>query len=230
MFLFLRKHRCSSAEAQTEVTCPLFTRWVFEDFGWIFYHYFKSFQQHLPLVFVFSFCIQFLHQLSKLLCLTSELWGVSGQRWESDSCEWNLLLPVSLKLLFVFQRIEGISSQFVMCVCFLFLIPSTVDSFFKKRQQEKQTRRPRGDGDDESVEDVDDDEFEKILGELRHSGQWESGFSFTLRGRRGCYNKQCLVCDVSEQTLNWTHCSVSDKHFIINCNQAQSQQKLVRNI
>ncbi|XP_041661344.1 CCAAT/enhancer-binding protein zeta [Cheilinus undulatus] len=35
--------------------------------------------------------------------------------------------------------------------------------FFKKRQQEKQTRRPRRDGDDESVEDVDDDEFEKIL-------------------------------------------------------------------
>lgn len=26
-------------------------------------------------------------------------------------------------------------------------------------------RRPRGDGDDESLEDVDDDEFEKILGE-----------------------------------------------------------------
>ncbi|KAM9338884.1 CCAAT/enhancer-binding protein zeta [Symphorus nematophorus] len=35
--------------------------------------------------------------------------------------------------------------------------------FFKKRQQEKQLRRPRGDGDDESVEDVDDDEFEKLL-------------------------------------------------------------------
>ncbi|XP_067427866.1 CCAAT/enhancer-binding protein zeta isoform X1 [Thunnus thynnus] len=35
--------------------------------------------------------------------------------------------------------------------------------FFKKRQQEKQLRRPRTDGDDESVEDVDDDEFEKIL-------------------------------------------------------------------
>lgn len=39
------------------------------------------------------------------------------------------------------------------------------DSFFKKRQQEKNLRRPRGDGDNESVEDVDDDEFEKILGE-----------------------------------------------------------------
>ncbi|XP_076612761.1 CCAAT/enhancer-binding protein zeta isoform X2 [Chaetodon auriga] len=35
--------------------------------------------------------------------------------------------------------------------------------FFKKRQQEKQLRRPRGDGDDQSVEDVDDDEFEKLL-------------------------------------------------------------------
>ncbi|XP_070705152.1 CCAAT/enhancer-binding protein zeta [Pempheris klunzingeri] len=35
--------------------------------------------------------------------------------------------------------------------------------FFKKQQQQKQLRRPRGDGDNESVEDVDDDEFEKIL-------------------------------------------------------------------
>ncbi|KAM7395906.1 hypothetical protein PAMA_007265 [Pampus argenteus] len=36
--------------------------------------------------------------------------------------------------------------------------------FFKKRQEEKQLRRPRRDGgDDDSVEDVDDDEFEKIL-------------------------------------------------------------------
>ncbi|XP_022622596.1 CCAAT/enhancer-binding protein zeta [Seriola dumerili] len=35
--------------------------------------------------------------------------------------------------------------------------------FFKKRQQEKKVQRPRGDGDNESVEDVDDDEFEKIL-------------------------------------------------------------------
>ncbi|XP_034017542.1 CCAAT/enhancer-binding protein zeta isoform X2 [Thalassophryne amazonica] len=35
--------------------------------------------------------------------------------------------------------------------------------YFKKRQQEKQFRRPQGDGDDESVEDVDDEEFEKIL-------------------------------------------------------------------
>ncbi|XP_053193550.1 CCAAT/enhancer-binding protein zeta [Scomber japonicus] len=35
--------------------------------------------------------------------------------------------------------------------------------FFKKRQQEKQLRRPRADDDNESLEDVDDDEFEKIL-------------------------------------------------------------------
>ncbi|XP_065820085.1 CCAAT/enhancer-binding protein zeta isoform X1 [Labrus bergylta] len=35
--------------------------------------------------------------------------------------------------------------------------------FFRKRQQEKQLRRPRRDGDDESVEDVDDEEFEKLL-------------------------------------------------------------------
>ncbi|KAI1897384.1 hypothetical protein AGOR_G00082750 [Albula goreensis] len=35
--------------------------------------------------------------------------------------------------------------------------------FFKKREQEKQLRQPRRGGDDESVEDVDDDEFEKAL-------------------------------------------------------------------
>ncbi|KAJ8356113.1 hypothetical protein SKAU_G00189070 [Synaphobranchus kaupii] len=35
--------------------------------------------------------------------------------------------------------------------------------FFKKREKEKQLRRPRGGGDNESVEDVDDDEFEKAL-------------------------------------------------------------------
>ncbi|KAM6892600.1 CCAAT/enhancer-binding protein zeta [Xenentodon cancila] len=35
--------------------------------------------------------------------------------------------------------------------------------FFRKRQQERRCRRPTGDGDNESVEDVDDDEFEKLL-------------------------------------------------------------------
>ncbi|XP_077366500.1 CCAAT/enhancer-binding protein zeta isoform X2 [Festucalex cinctus] len=35
--------------------------------------------------------------------------------------------------------------------------------FFKKRQQENKLRRPKTDDDAESVEDVDDDEFEKIL-------------------------------------------------------------------
>ncbi|XP_047429177.1 CCAAT/enhancer-binding protein zeta [Mugil cephalus] len=35
--------------------------------------------------------------------------------------------------------------------------------FFKKRQEEKRLRRPHGGGDNESVEDVDDEEFEKLL-------------------------------------------------------------------
>ncbi|XP_035986300.1 CCAAT/enhancer-binding protein zeta isoform X2 [Fundulus heteroclitus] len=35
--------------------------------------------------------------------------------------------------------------------------------FFKKRQREKQNRRQRADGDEDSVEDVDDEEFEEIL-------------------------------------------------------------------
>lgn len=48
----------------------------------------------------------------------------------------------------------------------LFLFSPRLCSFFKKRQQEKRLRRPRSDGDAESVEDVDDEEFEKLLGEL----------------------------------------------------------------
>ncbi|XP_028997685.1 CCAAT/enhancer-binding protein zeta isoform X2 [Betta splendens] len=35
--------------------------------------------------------------------------------------------------------------------------------FFKKHQQEKLIRRPQGDGDNDSLVDVDDDEFEKVL-------------------------------------------------------------------
>jgi len=35
--------------------------------------------------------------------------------------------------------------------------------FFKKREQEKRVKRPRGNDDNESVEDVDDDEFERML-------------------------------------------------------------------
>lgn len=120
--------------------------------------------------FVVCVCFVFLHQWNKLHpCSTSELSGVSGQRRESDPCGWNLLLPVSQKRCFMFQRTEAILTQFVIRVFSFFFIPSTVDSFFKKRQQEKQIRRPRRDSDGESVEDVDDDEFEKILGELRSS-------------------------------------------------------------
>lgn len=59
-----------------------------------------------------------------------------------------------LQKIFLQGRIKGNAS------CFYSLV-----SFFKKRQQEKQARRPRGDGDDESVDEVDDEEFEKILGE-----------------------------------------------------------------
>lgn len=62
----------------------------------------------------------------------------------------------------------------------------SLDSFFRKRQQEKQHRRPRADGDNESVEDVDDDEFEKILGEWRHcavrAGRTEEVPYFEIKG------------------------------------------------
>uniref|UniRef100_A0A3Q2Y8S1 CCAAT enhancer binding protein zeta n=1 Tax=Hippocampus comes TaxID=109280 RepID=A0A3Q2Y8S1_HIPCM len=42
--------------------------------------------------------------------------------------------------------------------------------FFKKRQQENAHRRPKIDNDNESLEDVDDDEFEKMLGWSNMSG------------------------------------------------------------
>ncbi|XP_069033548.1 CCAAT/enhancer-binding protein zeta [Embiotoca jacksoni] len=68
------------------------------------------------------------------------------------------------------KRRSSISSLPVNCSEFLSKEESQIPvdeiffhRFFKKRQQEKQTRRPRGDGDNESVEDVDDDEFEKLL-------------------------------------------------------------------
>ena len=41
---------------------------------------------------------------------------------------------------------------------------SSHSRFFKKREQEKQRKKPRAEGDNESVEDVDDDEFERALG------------------------------------------------------------------
>ncbi|XP_029965696.1 CCAAT/enhancer-binding protein zeta isoform X4 [Salarias fasciatus] len=46
--------------------------------------------------------------------------------------------------------------------------------YFKKRQQEKQKRRPQRDGDNESVEDVDDDEFEKALDEFESDSYFPS--------------------------------------------------------
>lgn len=47
--------------------------------------------------------------------------------------------------------------------------------YFKTREAEKALHRPRGDGDNESVDDVDDDEFEKLLGKFKDSemnGYW----------------------------------------------------------
>lgn len=58
----------------------------------------------------FSFCISEVN----FLCFTSELWGVSGQRREPDSCGWNLLLPVSQKRRLEFLRTEVMLTQFVM--------------------------------------------------------------------------------------------------------------------
>lgn len=71
----------------------------------------------------------------------------------------------------------------------------SLDSFFKKRQQEKQLKRPRPDGDNESVEDVDDDEFEKLLGELRHSVQSEQVHVKACRGRQQCASCQLVLVD-----------------------------------
>lgn len=49
----------------------------------------------------------------------------------------------------------------------VFKCPVPHARFFKKREAEKALRRPRGDGDNESVEDVDDDEFETLLGKFK---------------------------------------------------------------
>lgn len=49
-------------------------------------------------------------------------------------------------------------------------VVSLFNSFFKKHQQEKLNRGPHAGGDNESVVDVDDDEFEKVLGEWSHGG------------------------------------------------------------
>ncbi|XP_017293779.1 CCAAT/enhancer-binding protein zeta [Kryptolebias marmoratus] len=63
--------------------------------------------------------------------------------------------------------------------------------FFKKRQQEKQSQRPRRDGDNKSVEDVDDDEFEKLLDSVEGDSYFtdvaEDGLDFAgnVKGKTG---------------------------------------------
>lgn len=41
-------------------------------------------------------------------------------------------------------------------------------------------RRPKADGDEDSVEDVDDEEFEKILGEMQQQQFEPTDFSFNV--------------------------------------------------
>ncbi|MGH0126400.1 UNVERIFIED_CONTAM: hypothetical protein FKN15_030264 [Acipenser sinensis] len=57
----------------------------------------------------------------------------------------------------------------------------TIISYFRKRDTEKHLRRPHGGGDNESVEDVEDEEFEKIL-DIKQL-KWETQRDDWLRGR-----------------------------------------------
>ncbi|KAM3861127.1 CCAAT/enhancer-binding protein zeta [Diretmus argenteus] len=79
--------------------------------------------------------------------------------------------------------------------------------FFKKRQSEKQLSRPRRDGDDESVEDVDDDEFEKILDSCEGDGYFtelpDEGLDFagnvkSKKGKKGGSDSDTDDSDVDD--------------------------------
>ncbi|XP_026174337.1 CCAAT/enhancer-binding protein zeta [Mastacembelus armatus] len=80
--------------------------------------------------------------------------------------------------------------------------------FFKKRQQEKQVRRPRGDGDDESVEDVDDEEFEKILDSCEGDpyftnmeGDEDLDFAGSVKRKKGKKDSEDSDSDVDESDV-----------------------------
>ncbi|XP_034555805.1 CCAAT/enhancer-binding protein zeta-like [Notolabrus celidotus] len=76
--------------------------------------------------------------------------------------------------------------------------------FFKKRQQEKQLRRPRADGDNESVEDVDDEEFEKLLDSAEGDSYFtemaeeDLDFAGNVKSKKGKKNQQDSDSDDSD--------------------------------
>ncbi|XP_044024988.1 CCAAT/enhancer-binding protein zeta [Siniperca chuatsi] len=83
--------------------------------------------------------------------------------------------------------------------------------FFKKRQQEKQLRRPRADGDNESVEDVDDDEFEKILDsceqdsyftDLAHDDLDFAGNVKSKKGKKGAEDSDSDMDDSDDEEVS----------------------------
>ncbi|XP_040920551.1 CCAAT/enhancer-binding protein zeta isoform X2 [Toxotes jaculatrix] len=80
--------------------------------------------------------------------------------------------------------------------------------FFKKRQQEKQVRRPRRDGDDESVEDVDDEEFEKILNSCEGDsyftdlGDDDLDFAGNVKNKKGKKGAEDSDSDVDDSDMD----------------------------
>ncbi|KAI3364606.1 hypothetical protein L3Q82_011391, partial [Scortum barcoo] len=78
--------------------------------------------------------------------------------------------------------------------------------FFKKRQQEKQLHRPRADGDNESVEDVDDDEFEKILdsceGDSYFTDLADLDFAGNVKSKKGKKKAEAEDSDVDDSDMD----------------------------
>ncbi|XP_035534472.1 CCAAT/enhancer-binding protein zeta [Morone saxatilis] len=80
--------------------------------------------------------------------------------------------------------------------------------FFKKRQQEKNLRRPRGDGDNESVEDVDDDEFEKILDSCEGDSYFtdlpvdDLDFAGNVKSKKGKKNVEDSDSDMDDSDMD----------------------------
>ncbi|GAA6231719.1 CCAAT/enhancer-binding protein zeta [Lates japonicus] len=80
--------------------------------------------------------------------------------------------------------------------------------FFKKRQQEKHLRRPRRDGDDESVEDVDDEEFEKILDSCEGDsyftdlGNDDLDFAGNVKSKKGTKGTEDSDSDVDDSDMD----------------------------
>ncbi|XP_070782546.1 CCAAT/enhancer-binding protein zeta [Enoplosus armatus] len=80
--------------------------------------------------------------------------------------------------------------------------------FFKKQQQEKRLRRPRADADNESVDDVDDEEFEKILDSCEGDSYFtdlacdDLDFAGNVKAKKGKKDAEDSDSDVDDSDLD----------------------------